>query len=853
MPVYNAYSFLGGEPATAPGATGPSTPIGTAHVELVINAREEASRAAPAMQERFPAIPAAELEQSQPLTPLPTPGAMPVEGLVPGAYDDAPLATDAPGNTPSSHAPINEFALQHTGGTPLPDGRWAASPSMGVFSAPSQSELPQIDYPEPPREEGLRAWPSQDGVVGHEQAVTKPFAPSTNYARMATDAKRRTAQAFDIINHLLDNTCGVFPGEKALFYAVTKVFLKEFRNQMPPTWKNCQSAVKALENRKLATLHTHMLKTKRGRLQTCALLIRTGVDPAGIIPNAMKQKMREAYPGIFIPPAFSPTQEELALLQELDGKPSSHEHETKPNANGQKFRSRRKIDDIEVFNAPYYTQSAPAAGPRKDPLWTRELEQVPDEAPRSRKRSVASEYTAGPFQKRTRTGLHGTPTGPRSSRLANQYDDDIPVDPEIMGSVFDPSSPSHGRSRQRDVSEGLNEDLDEGTPSSKRAGHDTRRKLGASSASLAEGSAAWDRGPPSVVEAIKAYSLLPSMGSHRAHRSSTALETLRKIPPELGRLRNPGLNSLPASFFGNVKDGAGIGPTPAEGQFLDPNASVEGNVEGAEEDHGHIRSTSLDSSEGILNEAGAEESQAASETGSSEPGKSALPSALSRLLAQNLPSSTKGKAQGQEVGKARLPFWAGKQYAKFCSVVDRCAAWEQSQVDLSLITRGTPASNLIFVDLSPPLSTANAGSVSLRWSDETQFNLETLPYEDLEDDEDDDAVFADESRGRTSAEDAERPPKKRRTHRAERAQGVRRAQGRPPKLKLQAIKTMREHTAYPRTAEDLLRLPGDENEELDWSSENVRLAAFIVVTTLLGGVDRVVDWGLMLRLMPDQT
>jgi transcription factor C subunit 3 len=62
---------------------------------------------------------------------------------------------------------------------------------------------------------------------------------------------------------------------------------------------------------------------------------------------------------------------------------------------------------------------------------------------------------------------------------------------------------------------------------------------------------------------------------------------------------------------------------------------------------------------------------------------------------------------------------------------------------------------------------------------------------------------------------------------------------------------MREHTSYPKTADDLLRQ--DDNDDLDWSSENVRLAAFIVDTTLLGGVDKVVDWVLMLRLMPNQT
>lgn len=137
----------------------------------------------------------------------------------------------------------------------------------------------------------------------------------------------------------------------------------------------------------------------------------------------------------------------------------------------------------------------------------------------------------------------------------------------------------------------------------------------------------------------------------------------------------------------------------------------------------------------------------------------------------------------------------------------------------------------------------------MTWSDETQYGVETLPYEDLEGDDYADVTFVEDGLGRPTARRSFKKP------RIETAPGMqpRKAPGRPPKLKLQATKTMRELTAYPRTAADFLRVPGDQNEELDWSSENVRLAAFIVVTTLLGGVDRVVDWGLMLRLMPDQT
>jgi transcription factor C subunit 3 len=156
-----------------------------------------------------------------------------------------------------------------------------------------------------------------------------------------------------------------------------------------------------------------------------------------------------------------------------------------------------------------------------------------------------------------------------------------------------------------------------------------------------------------------------------------------------------------------------------------------------------------------------------------------------------------------------------------------------------------------FINVSLPASRASSRAVSLKWSDETQYDLETLPYGELEDDDYGDVIYIEDGAERTG-EDGEPSPKRRRgVQKAAAGQPKRTKGGRPPKLKLAAIKTMREHTSYPKTADDLLRQ--DDNDDLDWSSENVRLAAFIVVTTLLGGVDKVVDWGLMLRLMPNQT
>lgn len=793
-------------------------------------------------------------EQPEPLQPsLPT---APTTPSVPPTHDDPPPTEDTFEYHPLLRTPFKMPDLRPT-----------------EFRAAGQSEVSQNVYPEPPSQSfnrggaqdsrskpGEAAWSSNDG------SITKPFVPSSSYSRMATDAKRRTAQGFDIINHLLDNNCGVFPGDKALFYALTKVFLKEFRNQMPPTWKNCQSAVKALESRKLATLHTHMLRTERGRLQTCTLLIRTGVDPNGMIPNIMKQKMRETYPGIYIPATFSPTQQELALLQELDKKPVNPEKDSRPNANGQKFRSRRKYDEIEVFNAPYYTQSAPPVEPKKDPLWMRDSEGLHEDDSGDRKRLAVDEPSPSSYGKRARTGYQGSPTGPGSSGLADPYDD-IAVDPELMNFDAEPVSPSQGRTEQVDASP-------------QKDGYARRRKY-----RLFDGSVSSEREPPSLVEAIKAYSLLPArVGGRGRRRSSSALEVMGKLPPELGRLRNPGLGSLPRSFFTNAA-GAGIKPPSADVLFLDPNTVLWDGTEELEGDEGEVGSP--ESTADVVDGDGVEESEPTIKEPVTRPVKFRfvfssvlkdssegtwptlrcgffehydssftlngwMPS-RKRLLAENLPLSAEEMAGKQKAEKIRPRDWVDKDYARFCSLANQCAAWEQSPDGLAVMLGGAVASPYIHINVSPPASKANSREASLKWSDGTQFNLETLPYEDLEDDDYGDVMFVDYVPARPTSKGTDRALKKRRMQKPTGPQQARRAQGRPPKLKLQATKNMREHTAYPKSADDFIRVPGDEHEELDWSSENVRLAAFIVVTTLLGGVDRVVDWGLMLRLMPDQT
>ncbi|KAM7197345.1 hypothetical protein V8F20_006699 [Naviculisporaceae sp. PSN 640] len=612
-----------------------------------------------------------------------------------------------------------------------------------------------------------------EDAAGDEDMVIKPFIPSPNYDHMATEAKKRTAQAYDIINYLLDSNDGIFPADKALFYAMIKVFLKEFRGEIPPTWKNFYAAMKALESRNLARVHTHMLKMETGKLAVLYILVRVGVEPMGAVSLAIRQKMRDTYPAIYIPPAFSPTKEELDFLQEMDGKaiqlPAKN---PKPNANGEKFRARRRIDEVEVFNAPYYTQTASDHAPPeyRDPFWDRgKYGHL-----RGQKRSSEA-YFASPSKR-----LRGENADDIAARLPGEEegDDQEAADSQLadgtleendQASQVDPLLPFGAKRRRRAYK--------------KREPTEQQRKAKAQQAMM-PAPHVWKTGSPSVAEAVKVYNLLPPKPGRRGRpRIHPGPRKMNRVQPHVGRVRNPGLGSLPPSFFAKPGEPSGEAATAVDNSQLEP-----------------------------------------------------LPW-MKNGFAESVGLPDKHKAEAH----------ADRNFGKFNEYVHLCTVWETSEEGIKFCTEPKNAPGSAWINFSPPVAKSNMRPVNLKWAEDRTFALDTLPYADLEEIAgDDNEIPVDSGDGSEP-----RPAKKRRmAGMPGRRSGV---GGRPTKFKLQAIKTGRELTPYPTSNRDFLRVPGDGTDELDWTSEHTKLAAFVVVSTLLGGVDRVVDWGLMMRLFPDNT
>ncbi|VBB75275.1 Putative protein of unknown function [Podospora comata] len=668
--------------------------------------------------------------------------------------------------------------------------------------------------------------PSQDS-----QGI-KPFVPNySSYEQLATNAKVRTAMVFDIVQYLLDNNNGVFPGEKAVFYAALRVYLATFPGTTPPSLKNCQTAINSLQARKLIDMHTYLLRNMQGRMETYSVLVRHGMDPSAEAVKFTARMIKEAFPGLYIPPAFSPTPEEMADLQETDPKYPKGERDARPNANGQKFRARRRqITEVEVFNAPYYNQNI-AGQPVKDTLRPNHLRSHGNVG----QKRQAPEDGAGAGAQSSSPKRHKS-NGGHATHPENQSDS--LVDPELFKTLppqqhYPLGNINHIDSIHR----------------------------------------------PSIVEAVKHFRLLPTRGGSKMHHNARPSKSPTKIPESLGRIKNPGLNSMPTWFFkkGSYFYNLNANPNPElvspTVKFLEPNDSLEvddGEFESDEE--GTLWTPELESNDGESMGTDCDEITVVLDEEVEKPKEFTFAEStkltqvadgvwhehsqkhFKRLdtsftvdgymptrkwqLEQNIPRSIETMAKKSDLDAHTD--WKDKKYALFCTLIDKVSDWELSKNGSTLLESGSVAPDFIILNITPKHGMSHM-PVKARFNDQKQFTMDTLDYQELESDDDHQELLPGAFAHRKKR--LGRPP-------GSKSQTTRTRSG---KIKLKEIKTKREHTGFPQCPEDFLRQPGDRAEGLDWSSENVRLATYVAIGTLLGGTSRSVDWGLIMRIYPEQT
>jgi hypothetical protein len=221
------------------------------------------------------------------------------------------------------------------------------------------------------------------------------------------------------------------------------------------------------------------------------------------------------------------------------------------------------------------------------------------------------------------------------------------------------------------------------------------------------------------------------------------------------------------------------------------------------------------------------------------------------LLADSIPCTVEEMAllgRGPYHAPTNEPGWYA-DWMQFCYYVESMQSWESSREGAKTFSSYSFAPDYRFFNLHPPASVQHTAVGRVWWHNENQMTLETLPYNDLEsmrEDGEDDWWEETGAQQRTTSRSVMTSQARDKRVSSPRRRGL------LGKMRLHNYKVDRDMTAYPRPNE-YLRNEGDRSEGLDWGSKTVLLTAFVVVSTLLGGLSKLPDWGLLMRLFPEMT
>ncbi|KAI1753629.1 hypothetical protein F4782DRAFT_497086 [Xylaria castorea] len=168
----------------------------------------------------------------------------------------------------------------------------------------------------------------------------------------ASFGARRRDRTIQIIEYLLEHNEGVFPGLRSLFMAVISVWVKEFTDLAPPDRRICQNVVNQMERDGLLKQMHFFFFDDQAKMQECVVLAKPDTKSGSVVdltddPRviAVKGKIREMFPEAYVPDAFSLSPDEAKLFDELASQGKEHNQTRSLRAP----KDLKTVQDIEVL------------------------------------------------------------------------------------------------------------------------------------------------------------------------------------------------------------------------------------------------------------------------------------------------------------------------------------------------------------------------------------------------------------------------------------------------------------------------------------------------------------------------
>ncbi|TGJ80815.1 hypothetical protein E0Z10_g7944 [Xylaria hypoxylon] len=174
----------------------------------------------------------------------------------------------------------------------------------------------------------------------------RPTRPNASFGA------RRRDRTIQIIQYLLEQNEGVFPGLRSLFMAVISVWAKEFRDLAPPDRRICQNTVNQMERDGVLKQMHFFFFDDQAKMQECVVLAKADTKSGLAVSSsddprviAVKEKMREMFPEAYVPDAFSLSPDEAKLFDDLASQGKEHNQTRSLKAPNE----LKKVQDIETL------------------------------------------------------------------------------------------------------------------------------------------------------------------------------------------------------------------------------------------------------------------------------------------------------------------------------------------------------------------------------------------------------------------------------------------------------------------------------------------------------------------------
>ncbi|KAH9904658.1 hypothetical protein F4778DRAFT_730233 [Xylariomycetidae sp. FL2044] len=643
-----------------------------------------------------------------------------------------------------------------------------------------------------------------------------------------TAAAQRRQRTMHIVEYFIDNNNGAFPGNKALYLALVSLWTREYGDIPPPDMKTCQVYVNKMEA--AGTIQQVRFYFMDGSLtpQECAVLVkaRSGDSRSQDLASDprvthIKAKMRELHPDPYIPTAFSLSQEESELFE-----PRASQTQNYNNGRSTSLRNAIK-EDIEVlqYPMPFMEEVSFNATPPK-----RSAEDGADAItnPQKKTRIEPSESEKPRHTRQSRKPgdkLSTADTSKLARYLWKRKNPSVFTWDQPVPALQDPASGTWSRLPYIAQGQATIDTIITATETTKelerswraRQQQKLRREKRGSSREVLGRFSDEDDGENHDEPAMS-----PSEYSFRVFSlTDTMLETEESDTDEDNIMEDQPLPKAVEDKLESIPSGANDRKIrftkPVTLENVGPGVWPTLNTEFFETHHGSY----------VL--------------------KGELPSSL-WFARQNMPQSAEDICARVRKRRPSLK-WADPLYGEMLRQVSSIEAWERSEEGTQLCHSSIRPEH-IFINLSPATSVASMKPTVLEWPRMTQWTPATLPdgIKNARDEGDFGIEFsAPASRKRQRATEK---PSNGRDSQGEEVRGGETL--RKVKRLRQTYKT-RSLAEIPIQEKGRVKNPLANADRLGLSKESELITAFVVFKTLLGGVDRLADIGMILKTFPDMS